>query len=324
MSQRAMPQEQIEQRGHGQNPTGTPIGPNKWGLDVRTVLGYQSMGVDSVESFSTDTNEITATAHNAKQGDRIKFTSGDLNTEEFSVHSVTTNEIKLSEEPTVAPGAADTFLVLRPTSLQVSSGGGLNSDISFILDGVSQPVTEDTIDSNNNRPLPVKLSGFTGDVTVTANQLNVQTSHTGANPDSTQIGDGTEILLINAAGEATVSDSTLQADMDTIIPELQQDVIETAYISYASSNLPGSASSPLQLIASLVQDIKQVQIFDTAGVPCELMIGAAAAETRKLVFGPGTDQTVVCRIPAATRVSIRRLDSASALAVGDLTVNFIG
>jgi hypothetical protein len=58
--------------------------------------------------------------------------------------------------------------------------------VKFVLDGVDTSVSEDTVTPANNRPLPVKLTGFTGDITVTANQLDVSTN---AADDSMAIGD---------------------------------------------------------------------------------------------------------------------------------------
>jgi hypothetical protein len=55
-------------------------------------------------------------------------------------------------------------------------------------------------------PLPVKIQGLTGDINVTAGDLNVQLDHTGANFDSTRIGDGTDLLAISSNSEATVVD----------------------------------------------------------------------------------------------------------------------
>lgn len=46
---------------------------------------------------------------------------------------------------------------------------------SFIRDGVPQQVIEDTQNPANNRPLPVKLTGFDGDVKIEAENLNLQT-----------------------------------------------------------------------------------------------------------------------------------------------------
>jgi hypothetical protein len=86
----------------------------------------------------------------------------------------------------------------------------------FTLDGVITTVTEDTVTPSNNTPLPVKITSATGDINITAQDLNVQLSHLGANADSVRIGDGTEILLINADGSINTS-STSPSSIDNII-----------------------------------------------------------------------------------------------------------
>lgn len=50
---------------------------------------------------------------------------------------------------------------------------------SFIRDGQAQQVNEDTINPANNRPLPVKLTGFDGDVIINSENLNLETQSDG-------------------------------------------------------------------------------------------------------------------------------------------------
>jgi len=84
--------------------------------------------------------------------------------------------------------------------------------IQFVRDGVDTTVTEDTGVPANNRPLPVKLTGVTGDITITADNLDVQLEHNGANPDSIQIGDGTTILDVSVRDVAAgAADAGVQA-----------------------------------------------------------------------------------------------------------------
>lgn len=100
-------------------------------------------------------------------------------------------------------------------------------------------------------------------------------------------------------------------------------VFSPTYKDYSSTNLPGNASNPLELVASLGSTCRKIQVFDTGGVPFELMTGAAAAETRLMVLGPGVDTELEVNISSGTRVSVRRLDSASALTGGVLCINFL-
>lgn len=88
----------------------------------------------------------------------------------------------------------------------INVNASLNDPIKFRQDGAVVEVLEDTVTPANNQPLPVKLTGLTGDINVTAGDLNVQLTHTGANPDSTQIGDGTTIVGVTADTHMKVAD----------------------------------------------------------------------------------------------------------------------
>lgn len=95
----------------------------------------------------------------------------------------------------------------------------LPAGLFFIRDGVATPVTKDTATPANTRPIPMELVSTTGleaTFNVTTGDLNIATTHTGANPDSMQIGDGTEILLMTATGEATVHDAEVLAELVTL------------------------------------------------------------------------------------------------------------
>jgi hypothetical protein len=100
-------------------------------------------------------------------------------------------------------------------------------------------------------------------------------------------------------------------------------VFTSTYTDASSTNIPGNASLPLQLIASTGSAIKEIQVFDTTGFFLEIMTGAAAVETRVALVGPGQDQPIKLNIPAATRVSVRRVDGAAALAIGSLAINYL-
>lgn len=95
---------------------------------------------------------------------------------------------------------------------------GVLSLTNFVKDGVITVVNEDTGTPANNEPLPVKIASASGEVTITAGDLHVQLSHTGANPDSTRIGDGTNELSINADGSINVSVSTdVEDNLDALV-----------------------------------------------------------------------------------------------------------
>jgi hypothetical protein len=106
----------------------------------------------------------------------------------------------------------------------------------FIKNGVRVPVKEDSNPANSN-PLPVKLVGLTGDVNITAGDLNISTS---ALNDSMAIGDP---VTNNKAKVALNSDATTYAlkvkddDANALLTTIDGD---TSLLS-DSTNLAGSA-----------------------------------------------------------------------------------
>lgn len=177
---------------------------DQFGMSVNAYAFVELMASDAAEAGSTNST-IVATAHVAMSGDKIRFTSGANSGLEKRVDSVDANDIYLIEDMPNVIGVGDTFDILRSRTPTVSNTGGLSvsSLTQFTLDGVTQTVIEDTVTPANNRPLPVKLTGITGDVTVTAQNLNVQLTDQGATPDVTRLGDGTNQLAFYVEGTAS-------------------------------------------------------------------------------------------------------------------------
>lgn len=206
---RGWPSQQKDDRLDAEYVTVEPVRQLQHALSTVAHSFVREVGTDAVEANST-TKVIVATAHAAIKGDVIRFTSGTHSGREVKVKSVSANEITLAETLSSAPSALDTFQILRHKYPLVGADGTIpvsssSNTVAFIRDGVSQVVTEDTVTPANNCPLPVKLTDVTGDITITAQNLNVQSTHTGANPDSMQLGDGVETLSITAAGQAEVA-----------------------------------------------------------------------------------------------------------------------
>lgn len=430
-------QEKLEET-RSQFATVEPIRFNQFGLSVIGHLFVKEIATDAAETGST-TLQIKATSHVAKRGDIIKFTSGSLNGVEVKVvdhleneNSLPADYITLSETLSVAPSNGDTFTIYRHGYPVVSSTGSIAVDligsaIQFYKDAVLTDVNEDTVTPANNAPLPVKLTGATGDINITAGDLNVQLSHAGASYDSTRVGDGTNLLGITGSNEAKVNDATTQTKLDSLLTELQlkADLTETQPVSAvalplpagaateatlsalnakvtavntgavtissalpsgtnnigdvdvltlpsipagtnnigdvdvltlpsipsgsntigkvdvntlsvvdlidstgildtSSTNIPGSGGNPQQIVSSLAAGVKKLQILDTTGGFIGLYTGAALSEVLQLVIGPGSDQTIEHTIASTTRISVKRLDSTTALSSGILAINFIG
>lgn len=201
---------------------------NRAGLDVLPKAMYPvDVLVKTAETLDLNTAiadpklkivKLTGADATIRKGDIIRFNTGTNKGMELPVEKVETDYIYLAGELLSDPDGED-FFHMRHITLTIDESGALsvsNGPIQFIRNGSSQQVIEDTVDSANNVPLPVKLTDVTGDINITAGDLNIQSTHTGANPDSIQIGDGTEILQINAGGEATVHDQDTHDKLDAL------------------------------------------------------------------------------------------------------------
>lgn len=102
------------------------------------------------------------------------------------------------------------------------------------------------------------------------------------------------------------------------------DLIDGDLLDTSSVNIPGSGGSPVEVVASLAANVKMLQLLDTTGAFLGLYTGASGSEVLRLVIGPGSDQTIEHSITAGTRISLKRLDSASAVTSGIVAINFLG
>lgn len=194
--------------------TAEPVKTGQHALSVQAYIFSQEIGTDTVEASST-TKILNLTAHTIQVGDTIRI---QLTGEEAKVLSTETNTVTLVQALSADPSGLDIDILRHRTPL-VSSDGAIevsSAPIRFVLDSVDTTVTEDTVTPANNTPLPVKLTGVTGDINITANDLNVQLSHIGASADSTRIGDGTETVEVTASGEMQVRDDDANTALTAI------------------------------------------------------------------------------------------------------------
>lgn len=212
--------------------------------DVRINGAFRTTAlVKTLTSVATDfpLRVLKCTSHGAVKGDFIRFESSAANPYfgAMVLDAPDADTLIIGSTLPVTPVLGDEFFVYKHVvplydedgTLSVSSG-----PLRFVRDAVSTQVVEDTVNPSNNIPLPVKLTSVTGDINITAGDLNVQLSDTGPNPDITRIGDGTNRLVMTAAGEATTYDATAEAELIDINAELDA---QTALLT----NIEGAALS---------------------------------------------------------------------------------
>lgn len=204
--------------------TGQKIGSNRRALDTLQV-GVTNFNPQDVIEAGSDNNLVMLTAHGAREGDFLRLeTIADANVKEFEVvidQIINANSFRLGTILSGSLTAGDIVSILRPITPTMGADGATlatltPSPVKFIKDGVTIDVEEDTVTPANNNPLPVKLIGVTGDITITAQQLDVQSSHIGANADSMRIGDGNETANVTANNELNVHDEDALQELQDI------------------------------------------------------------------------------------------------------------
>lgn len=306
------PTQEKDDRLKAEFATVEPIKEHQHGMSVVAHIYTYQVGTDTVEANST-TTVINATAHAAKKGDVIRLTSGTLSGTEFKVFDTTANTITICETLPSAPANGVNFEILRHKYPKILSDGSLSvggGAVQFIKDSSAVSVTEDTITPANNLPLPVKLTSVTGDINITAGDLNVQLSHAGGSYDSTRIGDGTDLLDVSVAGSATPTNGLMAHGSDgTNARALKTDSSGELQIDVLSSALPTGAST---LAEQQTQTTHLGQIETAVELIDDTVATAGSAITTKAIAMAGSDGTDarILKTDASGELQIDVLSSA--------------
>lgn len=304
--------------GPNQHKTIQNVGSDRYGISTAQMYLYDVTAVAVAltnSALSTDSKQIylEIPAHGGSVGDIVRIiTSSALKGWEYEIAEVIdANTVAVWKTSDSIPAIADEVKVCRWITAKADGEGALTTTagpVQFLRNGSVQDVVEDTVTSANNRPLPVKLTGITGDINITANDLNVQIDH--AN-DSVKIGDGTDLLAVNADGSINVlgplTDAQLRAAAVPVsaaslpLPagaatEAKQDaeavligpVTETAPITdTASSGLNGRLQRIAQRISSLI-DLLPASLGQKL-MAGSLAVTVASDQSAIPVSGPLTD-----------------------------------
>jgi len=205
------------------------------------------------------------------------------------------------------------------SAVPASQSGTWNiNNISGTISLPTGAATESTLSTLNGKVTACN----TGAVTISSSALP-----TGAATESTLSTLNGKVTACNT-GAVTIS-SALPSGTNTIgkvdVNTLSViDLLDAGILDTSSTNIPGSASSPVQVVASTAAATKKLQLLDTTGAFVGIYTGGSGSEVLQFVMGPGSDQTIEHAIPASTRISLKRLDSTTAVSTGIVAINFIG
>jgi hypothetical protein len=255
------------------------LGTNKAALDT-VAYGLFLVDSDIVEAASTDA-VLVLTGHLAKVGDvlRVNTSANNIKELDFVIIETTANTITLDGVASASFAAGDTVDILRPIPQRLSSdGASLASVISppIQINVTSGAVTTattvlDDLDTPANTvPIPVRLHGLSGSINVTTGDLDIHTSHTGATPDSMQIGDGTTIAGVTLTNELKTNDSSAITELQAIkaLDFAEETTLAAMSAKFNSLGQKDMAGSAPVVIAS-----------DQAAIPISTISGAITLPT---------------------------------------------
>ncbi len=166
-----------------------------------------------------------------------------------------------------------------------------------------------SIDSKLTAPLSV--TGPLTDTQLRASAVPVSVSSsalpTGA---ATSANQATEIASLSSI-DTKVTRLTVVDQIDT-----------TPLLDVSVTNIPASASAPVQVVASLAAQVYKVISVEDIGEFIGLYTGAASSEVLAAVLPLGGGEVEVS-IPAGTRISLRNMKNA-AIVSDFIAINFLG
>jgi len=199
--------------------------------------------------------------------------------------------------------------------------------VQFILDGNTEVVTQDTVTPANSIPLPVTVLDASGVPTDVARESKQDVQIVEA------VSTNTKLDTLNATDFATEAkqdaQSALLVSIDSNIAALESslnltvvDQLDVLLLDTSSTNIPASASLPLQVVASTAAVVRKIVQIDDIGEFIGVYTGAAASEVLLAIMPLGGGEMEV-NIPASTRISLRNMQN-SAISTGLISINFLG
>jgi hypothetical protein len=287
-----------------------PLSNSLYGLAGMN-FGVYRVTEDAVVASGSTQNILNITAHGAKKHDIIRFKDASFAEHEVSIKRIIdANSVEIYGSLEAAPSASDLVDILRPVLPRFTDTGATlatvqSGPVTIKVDGVDTVISVDTITPSNTVPLPVQLYGVNGTLNITADDLDVQLTHTGATPDSVQIGDGTTLMGITASNEAKVSDAdaliALQAlfdsigdralpDADSLLGLTNSALSELQTIVNAFTGVYDPVNDPLLVNTVLDFIYKEIEFIEADTTAIAAGIGAI---TDLAVTNPASNSTVI-------------------------------
>lgn len=158
--------------------------------------------------------------------------------------------------------------------------------------------------------IDVALSTRASEVTLSA--LNAKFNSLGQKPMATSA------PVVLASDQSAIPVTLSALDIVDFI-----DVAVGPVLDASVTNIPASAGSPQEIVASLAANVKKLKINDTTGFFIGVYTGAAASEVLQAIVGPGEDGVIEVIMSSGERVSLRHMQN-SAIVSGEIALQFLG
>ncbi len=136
---------------------------------------------------------------------------------------------------------------------------------------------------------------------------------------STEAKQDTQITVLNSIDNKLTSPLAVTGSLTLAPPQVYA---TSALISTNVTNIPGSASLPLQLIASTTEITVEIQVIEDIGEYMALYTGAASSEVMLCALPLGGGEVKV-NIPTGTRISIKSLKATAINSTANLIINLL-
>jgi len=220
-------------------------------------------------------------------------------------------------------GKVPANLTVTATRL-LTDGSGVTQPVSGTFFQATQPVSGTFFQATQ----PVSGTFFQGTQPVSGPLTNTELRAT-AVPVSGPLTD-TQLravaVPVSLAAVPLPSGAATETSLATVLTNTNRlgpvDQLDTPLVDISSTNIPASASSPTQFVASTAAAVRKIIVVDDIGEFIGLYTGAAAAEVLHCILPLGGGEMEVS-IPASTRISLRNMKN-TALTLGFISINFLG
>ncbi len=277
--------------------------------DVETLIGTTNTKLDSIIAntadldINTDTLEALGAAGNSSLSS-IDTNLGSLTkTEDLGHSSGDKGVMALAVRNDAGTTLANTTLDYAPLGLDA------NGDLRIVQRAVSPGTAAANLGKAEDDP------HNSGDVGVMSLAVRKDTAAAVA-------ADGDyHPLTLDSLGQLRVNIGGQSGGYLSVVDQI--DTSPGPVLNAANTTIQDNAGAFVVLVASLAAACKRIKVSDTTGEFLGIYTGGGGAEVLAFIIGPGMDDTIEHSIAAATRITVRSMDTTD-ITEGKLCLQFLG